>query len=69
MESGTEGLFYLGREAQVETSPEVENIYERIEGLSDEHRTQFIRKLIHALTTDEAASVLDEIAVRLHKTP
>lgn len=68
MESGTEGLFDLGDEAQIGTHPEVEDIYERIEALSGEHRIQFIRKLIQELTTDEVASVLDGIAVRLKET-
>lgn len=68
MESGTEGLFDLGGEAQIGTHPEVEDIYERIEALPNNRKGRLVRKLIETLTTDELATVLDEIAIRLHET-
>ena len=68
MESGTEGSFHLGNEAKIGTSPEVEDIYERIKALSSERKAQLIHKLIESLATDELAVVLDEIAIRLRDT-
>jgi len=68
MESGTEGSFHLGNEAKIGTSPEVEDIYERIEALSRRRKAQLIHKLIETLTTDELAIVLDEVAARLRDT-
>ena len=65
MESGTDGLFHLGDESEMEPSLEVEDIYRRIEALSSERKTRLIHRLILALTTDELANVLDEIAIRL----
>ncbi|MEM9090987.1 MAG: hypothetical protein AAGC93_19865 [Cyanobacteria bacterium P01_F01_bin.53] len=65
MENGTEGLSHPGSEAKIGASLEVNDIYERIERLSKERKAQLIDTLIRALTTDEIADVLDEIAVRL----
>ena len=64
MEDGTEGQLPPGSESEVGTSLEVEDIYERIEGLSRERKAHLIYRLIRTLTTDEMAEVLDEIAVR-----
>ena len=64
MEDGTEGLLPPGSESEIGTSLEVEDIYERIEGLSRERKAQLIYRLIRTLTTDEMANVLDEVAVR-----
>ena len=68
MESDTEGPSYPGYRAEIETSLEVEDIRERIEVLSREGKAQLIHGLIETLTIDEIATVLDEVAIRLHET-
>jgi len=65
MESGTEGLFHIGCEAETEASLEVDYIYERIQELSDARKALLIDKLIETLTSDEIASVIDSLAIRL----
>ena len=65
MESGTEGLIPIGHGPEIGTNLEVESIYERIGALSDERKVQLMRKLIQALSTDEMAQVLDELAIKL----
>ncbi len=68
MESDTEGPSYPDYGAEIETSLEVEDICERIEVLSREEKSQLIHRLIETLTIDEIATVLDEVAIRLHET-
>ena len=68
MESDTEGPSYPGYRAAIETSLEVEDIRERIEVLSREGKARLIHGLIETLTIDEIATVLDEVAIRLHET-
>ncbi|MGB3297162.1 MAG: hypothetical protein WBA76_02755 [Phormidesmis sp.] len=68
MESDTEGPSYPDYRTEIETGLEVENIRERIEVLSREGKAQLIHRLIETLTIDEIATVLDEVAIRLHET-
>lgn len=65
MESGTDGLFQLGDESEMEPSLEVEDIYRRVEALSSDKKARLIHRLLVTLTTDELANVLDEIAIKL----
>lgn len=68
MESSAESLFRLVHENEIATSPELEDICERIEALSVESKTQLVRRLIKTLTKNEMANVLDEIAAKLHNS-
>lgn len=68
MDNDAEGLFHPSRKARVETSLEVENIYESIEALPIEGKILLILKLIRTLTIDEMADILEEIANRLRNT-
>ena len=67
MESDTEGPSYPDYRAEIETGREVEDIRERIETLSREGKAQLIHRLIETLTIDEIATVLEEVAIRLHE--
>lgn len=67
MENGTEGLIPIGRALRREVSPEIEDIFKRVETLPSEEKTQLVRKLIETLTTNELAVVLDEISSRLRR--
>ena len=65
MENGTEGLFHQEHKRKSDVAPEVGNIYNRIEALPHEQRTQLILKVIKLLSVEELAEVLDEIATKL----
>ena len=62
MKNNTEGLFQRGHEPEVETLREVENIYEKVQALSVPEKGYLLHRLIKALTTDEMAQVLEELA-------
>ena len=67
MENGTEWLIPFCRALIREVSPEIEDIFKRVETLPSEEKTQLVRKLIETLTTNELAVVLDEISSRLRR--